>query len=297
MEAFSIVIPTYNRLSMLKQSLNSIWQQTYTNYEVIVVDDGSTDGTQEYLQSLGDRVSMLTQSNRGPGAARNLGINQARGDYVAFLDSDDLWFPWTLKTYSEVIWKSGCPSFIAGKPAIFMSEAELSNLAYTDTTFNEFRDYLSSGDEWRWWGVSSFVINKNILKVSGGFVEINMNGEDADLALKLGDAPGFVQIKTPYTFAYRDHPANVTKNLTKTLSGIWYKLNMELSSGYPGGAVRAKERWRILTRHIRPVTLDCLKQNQNAEAWKLYWATFRWHLLLGRRKFLIGFPIKAIFGK
>ena len=87
---FSVVIPTYNRLDYLKQALSSVWAQTFTDYEIIVVDDGSNDGTREYLHGLRSKLRILSQPNSGPGAARNIGLREAQGDYIALLDSDDL---------------------------------------------------------------------------------------------------------------------------------------------------------------------------------------------------------------
>ena len=71
---FSIVIPTYNRVGLLARTLESVWGQRFKDYEVIVVDDGSSDGTQAYLQNIGNKVRYIRQANRGPGAARNIGI-------------------------------------------------------------------------------------------------------------------------------------------------------------------------------------------------------------------------------
>lgn len=294
---FSVVIPTYNRAELLRHTLESVFAQEFKDFELIVVNDGSTDNTESVVSDWGDKIRMLHANNSGPGSARNLGINHTEGEYVTFLDSDDLWFPWTLKSYFEVIQKAGAPSFIAGKPFVFDDLAEINRVASADITYDCFEDYFASGDEWRWWGVSSFVIKASALKACGGFVEMNINGEDADLALKLGEARGFVQITSPYTFAYRNHSANVTKDTAKTINGIWHKVNTELAEGYPGGENRAKERRRILTRHVRPVMLDCLKQTKDNEAWNLYWATFRWHVALGRWKFLIGFLIKAMLNR
>src|SRR5271170_8041344 len=96
---FSAIIPTYNRRELLQRTLQSVLSQDQVEPEIIVVDDGSTDGTMEMLGTFAPRVQTLRQTNRGPGAARNLGMTHASGDYIAFLDSDDLWFPWTLKTY------------------------------------------------------------------------------------------------------------------------------------------------------------------------------------------------------
>src|SRR5437660_10167324 len=100
---FSVVIPTYNRVDLLAQTLDSVWCQDFTDFEVVVVDDGSNDGTREYLRGLGDRIRVVQQANGGPGAARNAGIREASGNYVALLDSDDLWFQWTLKAFARAI--------------------------------------------------------------------------------------------------------------------------------------------------------------------------------------------------
>src|SRR5271166_980113 len=123
---FSVVIPTYNRLDFLKQALSSIWAQTFTDYEVIVVDDGSTDRTREWLVMQGEQVLAITQTNRGPGAARNFGARHASGTYLAFLDSDDLWFPWTLEAYWDVIHDCHEPSFVAGRPYVFSDKHEVA---------------------------------------------------------------------------------------------------------------------------------------------------------------------------
>ena len=294
---FSVVIPTYNRASLLPKTLDSVFAQTFKNYEVIVVDDGSTDTTQDYLKSLENRITVLMQPNRGPGAARNLGAQYAKGNYLAFLDSDDLWFPWTLQVYAEVVRSENCPSFVAGKPHRFWNESELEKLGQGAIRTEEFPDYLASGKEWRWWGVSSFVLRRETFMAVGGFTDEHVNGEDADLALRLGVAPGFVQITNPVTFAYREHQVSEVKNLQRTLAGLWVKVRAEQSSAYPGGSARATERRRILTRHTRPVTLGCLQQKLYREAWALYRATLAWNTALGRFKYLTGFPLLAAISK
>ena len=93
MARVSVLIPTYNRLSKVKNAINSVLNQTYRDFELWVVDDGSTDGTGEALKGFGNEVKYVSQANRGVSAARNLGLRVSRGKYVAFLDSDDLWEP------------------------------------------------------------------------------------------------------------------------------------------------------------------------------------------------------------
>lgn len=95
--AISVIIPTFNRKWAVGRAVDSVLQQTFTDFELIVVDDGSTDGTAELLQRYGAAVGCLRQPNRGVSAARNLGIANARGALIAFLDSDDLWLPDKLK--------------------------------------------------------------------------------------------------------------------------------------------------------------------------------------------------------
>jgi len=89
----SVIIPTHNRGWILKDAIDSVLAQDYTDYELIVVDDGSTDNTRQILDSYGRDIAVVQQPNRGVSAARNRGIDASRGGLIAFLDSDDLWLP------------------------------------------------------------------------------------------------------------------------------------------------------------------------------------------------------------
>jgi glycosyltransferase involved in cell wall biosynthesis len=98
MPKVSVIIPTYNRLPMLKEAIYSVLKQDFEDFELIVVDDGSTDGTIEEIRKFGGRVRILQHpESRGVSAARNKGILHAKGKYVAFLDSDDQWVKGKLK--------------------------------------------------------------------------------------------------------------------------------------------------------------------------------------------------------
>ena len=89
----SIIIPTYNCAHYLSEAINSILSQNYPHLDIIVVDDGSTDDTQAVLSSFGDQLTCLSQNNQGIGGARNTGQAHARGDYIAYLDADDIYLP------------------------------------------------------------------------------------------------------------------------------------------------------------------------------------------------------------
>jgi glycosyltransferase involved in cell wall biosynthesis len=105
--AVSVILPTYNRASFLPDALDSIRAQSFTDWELIVVDDGSTDDTRAVIDrlasSLGSRLRYVYQSNRGAYAARNHGLDEAAGRYIAFLDSDDLWLPHHLERCTAVL--------------------------------------------------------------------------------------------------------------------------------------------------------------------------------------------------
>ncbi|MES2568824.1 MAG: glycosyltransferase family A protein, partial [Verrucomicrobiota bacterium] len=286
---------TYNRAELLRETLDSVFQQDETDFEIIVVDDGSVDETRDLLASYGDRLRFFQQDNQGPGSARNLGIQYASGRYVAFLDSDDLWFPWTLRTYANVLRKTNDPAFLVGCPERFTRRDELLRSDEAEICYNAFPDYYASGDQWRWWGVSSFVVRREALIDVGGYTSEKINGEDADLAMRLGVAPRFVQITQPVTFGYREHHGSAMSDFSRTLQGVKVKLKAEQNSQYPGGRARAAERRRILGRHLRSVTFDCLREGRHGDAWTLYGAMFKWHIASFRWKYLIGFPLRALF--
>ncbi len=87
----SVVVPTYNRWPLLADAIDSVLSQTFADFELIVIDDGSTDETPRQLARYGSRLRVISQRNRGVAAARNRGVSVARAPYIAFLDSDDLW--------------------------------------------------------------------------------------------------------------------------------------------------------------------------------------------------------------
>src|SRR5260221_2544045 len=98
---FSVVIPTYNRADLVRETLKSVFQQAFLDFEVIVVDDGSTEDMSCVIADYAERVTFLRQENAGPPVARNLAIARAKGTYIAFHASDDIWIAWTLHGSQE----------------------------------------------------------------------------------------------------------------------------------------------------------------------------------------------------
>lgn len=103
MPRVSVIIPVFNAARTVEQAIDTIRAQTFTDFEIVAVDDGSTDGSIEILRRYGDVVKILKQENRGPSAARNLAIANSSGEYLAFLDGDDWWKPEFLATMTEAL--------------------------------------------------------------------------------------------------------------------------------------------------------------------------------------------------
>jgi glycosyltransferase involved in cell wall biosynthesis len=288
---FSVVIPVFNRANLIPITIDSIFNQNIgiDNYEIIVVDDGSIDNTIEILKQYGSKIKIFTQQNQGPGKARNLGIEHSQGEYIAFLDSDDLWFPWTLDVYAQIIKATNNPAFLAGQSIFFSNEHELEFVQIPQLQYRYYQDLYASSKDVRSFLTSSVVICRDILQQLGGFTDQWINSEDNDLWLRLGTAEGFVYIDSPYVLAYRQHSHSAISIATKTYDGTCYLIQQEKQNQYPGGKTREKQRLEILTRHIRPVSVSCLHGNEIHKGWQLYKETFLWHLGLGRFRYIIGF--------
>ncbi|MEO6741722.1 MAG: glycosyltransferase family A protein [Chthoniobacteraceae bacterium] len=288
---FSVIIPSYNRSAWLVEALESVFAQTEPPFEIVVADDGSTDDTLSVLKKYEPRVKVLTQSNAGPAAARNLGIGAATGDYIAFLDSDDLWFPWTIALYREVIEKHAQPAMIEGAHVEFdTGQGPPTPAASPLSTLNPqpAPDYLASPRVTLW--PSGTAIRTEVLKAAGGFTPHAFNAEDCDLWLRLGMERGFVHIAQPFVFAYRRHPASAVSSLEKSTNGIMAMIECEARGGYPGGDARRGDRLRILTTHTRPLSVACAKRGLPRESLMIYRRTFAWNLSLGRWRYLFALP-------
>ena len=103
MSLVSVIIPVYNGDRYIEEAIDSILMQTYPDWEIIIVDDGSTDNTPNIIEKYGDYLKYFRQANQGVAASRNLGLSKARGEYIAFLDQDDVFLPHKLETQVNVL--------------------------------------------------------------------------------------------------------------------------------------------------------------------------------------------------
>jgi glycosyltransferase involved in cell wall biosynthesis len=292
MPLFTVVIPTYNRSDLLAAALDSVAAQTFRDFDAVVADDGSTDDT----AAVAGRYPFarhVRQPNAGPGAARNLGVEHATGRYVAFLDSDDLWFPWTLATFAAAAERFDGPAILIGTPRTFTEVAELVSTTAVEAVFDGYADFFATTTRTCFYGIGGTVIAREVLGGGRPFTDARVNAEDLDLLLRLGTTRGCVIVDRPDTFAYRQHPGSAVRYVARTVAGLNMVIDNERAGRYPGGADRRRERLELLTRFVRPHVLSAVRGGLRGASWTLFRRTLGWHLRLGRFRFVSAYPVLA----
>ncbi len=204
--SISCVIPVYNGERFLAEALDSALGQTRPAAEVIVVDDGSTDGTLEVAARYSGRVTYLRQDNAGPAAARNRGVAASRGDLVAFLDADDLWHP-------EKLAKQAARFQI--RPELGISVTHVRNFWIPELWQEEerLRGHPFTADHLPGKTFQCLVALRSAFEAVGPINESLRLGEDTDWFLRAADK-GMVLEMLPEVLTYRRmHQANVTRQV------------------------------------------------------------------------------------
>jgi len=178
----TIVIPTYNRAALLRETLDSVSAQTFRDYEIVVVDDGSTDHTAQMIARRAEPIRYFRQRNEGASSARNHGLREARGSLVAFLDSDDLWLPEYLQA---------CVELLSRRDEVAMVYCDFTCIGQTGQPVNGHRKFQHDGDVIERLFASTFVhtscvtARRSVVLDAGGFDESLPTNEDYDLWLRL----------------------------------------------------------------------------------------------------------------
>jgi glycosyltransferase involved in cell wall biosynthesis len=177
---FSVVIPTFQRREPVLEAFASALAQTFSRAEVIVVDDGSTDGTIDAVTArYGDQVRMLQQPNRGPSAARNAAVEVARGDVIAFLDSDDEWLPRHLAVVAELFARHPSAVLVGTQLNFRFGDESPADALLVDLAEDLIVGRLEIGIP------TSVAVRRDAFEAVGGFDERIRYGEDNDLYLQL----------------------------------------------------------------------------------------------------------------
>jgi glycosyltransferase involved in cell wall biosynthesis len=218
----SVVIPTFNRAIWLMEALKSVREQSFQDFEIVVADDGSTDGTWERIKQLqgeDPRVRYVRQENRGPSAARNLGISAARGEFIALLDSDDLWLPEKLARQMAAFDADPSAGVVYCKFAFITESGEplerdwprpqVRGDLYVDLMY---ANVIYGSD-------SAVVMRTADLRRAGGFDERLHAVEDQDLWRRLSLSHRFVLLDEVLVLV-RVHPASIQQNIDAMALGM-----------------------------------------------------------------------------
>jgi glycosyltransferase involved in cell wall biosynthesis len=216
----SIVIPTYNRADKVGKTIESALAQTFTDLEVIVVDDGSSDDTGQVLaDAFGNRIRYFAQPNRGASIARNTGIEQARGDWIAFLDSDDLWekdkLEWQLKALERFGPRcGGCYTDTRffnhpeTRTMFQMAEKSYRHEDLLGVNQDTLRLLVRPGGAGMIICLSSFIVGADIARKTGGFDPTLLYSQDSDFMFRLAMLTGFCYVNRPLVWFDRS-PAEI----------------------------------------------------------------------------------------
>ena len=205
----SVVIPTYNRAAMVQRAIESVLAQTVTDLEVIVVDDGSSDGTEQILGgAFGDRIRYYAQANQGVSSARNKGLEKARGEWIAFLDSDDLWeeekLEWQFKALERFRPQcNGCytDTRLFNHPetrTLFqMAEESYKHDGAMGVNEDVLRLLVRPGGAGMVIHLSSLLARADVVRKTGGFEPKLLYSEDSEFMFRLAMYTGFCYVNRP----------------------------------------------------------------------------------------------------
>jgi glycosyltransferase involved in cell wall biosynthesis len=196
----SVVIPVFNGERFLREAVQSVLDQKYAPVEIIVVDDGSTDGTAVVARSLPETVRYLHQTNQGPSAARNRGIEHARGELIAFADADDLWPAGKLDLQLRYFDDPTIDIVLGRIQQVLLSETndgEMQSHEFADPAFSV--------------NLGSAVIRKSVFERVGLFDETMRYSEDVDWFMRAREGGSIIVTIDAVTLLYRQHEQNMTR--------------------------------------------------------------------------------------
>ncbi len=209
----SVVIPNYNYAHYLNAAIDSVLAQTYSNIEVIVVDDGSTDGSRDILGGYADRITPVFQQNQGVSAARNNGVARSRGKYVAFLDADDEWLPAKIEKQIEKFAGDEKPGLV--HVGVIEVDAEgnrlLERLEGVEGKVAE--ELVMLKRESILAGGSGIMVPRTVLNEAGGFDLRLSTSADWDLFYRISSRYS-VRFVPELLIKYRVHASNMHSNVS-----------------------------------------------------------------------------------
>ena len=207
----SVVIPVYNAEPYLEDTLKSVFAQTYPHIEIIAVDDGSSDRSVDILKRYSGRVALVKQKNSGPAVARNRGVREARGKWIAFLDADDLWAPDKIQRQLDT-----CGRFVWSHTDSVFSGGANDGRRDSDFTAKHQGKVLEKLICTNFVSTSTVMIERKVFLDIGGFDESLRSIQDWELWIRVAKSNDIGYLDEPLT-KYRVHAVSVSRNTRRTL--------------------------------------------------------------------------------
>lgn len=242
---FSVIITSHNQRDFIVDAVDSA-VRLRDALEVIVVDDASTDGSQDILRGYGDAIRFVAlPANLGRGEARNSGAALAAGDFLVFLDGDDVLLPWALEVYDAIVETRSARLVLAtmrwfeGNAAAFSCVEVAQEICYV-----EYQDYLAK-DRSFGASASAIVIERRAFEAASGWSRLDVL-EDQELLLRLGTLGPAVHVLSPRTVGHRQHTGQSVWRVPPFLDALGELIQQEAAGLYPGGPPRRGERLAVL---------------------------------------------------
>lgn len=185
---FSVIIPLYNKEKFIEATLRSVLEQSFVNFEILIVNDGSTDSSTEIIKKFNDpRIRYFSKENEGVSSARNYGIEKVKGEFIAFLDADDYWYPGFLEKMFNNIKKHPEQKVFSAAIEIETSKSIFpAQYSIAKTSDCEIVNYFSGSSKETVICTSCAVFNKSIFEEIGNFDTQIKSGQDTDLWIRIG---------------------------------------------------------------------------------------------------------------
>ncbi len=218
MPKVSVVIPAYNAMTYLPETVESVLKQTFSDYEVLIINDGSSDHIVEWAAQVTDpQVSIISQQNQGVSAARNTGIAQAQGEYIAFLDADDLWEPTKLEKQVGCLEANPSVGLVYTWTALIDQFGQPTRRVWTSHIEGNVWEHIVVDDMIS--NGSSPMVRRRCFETAGVFDPNINSSEDRDMWIRIAVNYPFAVVKEVLTL-YRRHPHNTTNQRQKMIQDL-----------------------------------------------------------------------------
>jgi glycosyltransferase involved in cell wall biosynthesis len=296
MPKVSVVIPTYNKPDLLLETLDTVFAQTFQDYEIIVINDGSTDDTLDRLADVQRRhdskLRIVTQANAGIGAARNRGLDESTGEFIALLDHDDLWMP--AKLQRQIDYLESHPQCVASGTCYALSQ-DPARHHFTAADVADDRGVVQRPFWQTMRGRDVFMTSTLMVRrerISGIRYGVTRGPiEDVQFHIKLMTRGSYGIPGDEILAIYRIHETNASKNPEFYYGGIKLLRKMQKNGEFDGLSPLQRRDMNAWLGHIGRITaIMQISMNRRSRGLELYLREFIYQLRDRRLRFLLAYP-------